>query len=354
MAFYWKRQLKIRKSGATKNFNLYDLSDLQQGLANFGADYAYGYSKGQELAIRVDDVTKYVPLSVTASRGYGLALRKAEKTLYPIEVTPQCKIFYYNTYSDKIYNETIIRTWTMNITKVQLSSTLNQDIELWASCNGGNTWIGPIAKITKGGFSATISSHSELTCSSTTADGSTPSYPGSFQFKLRTAIVKQDRQIFIGFSGYSTTLKYPITCTAKMHDGNPLKTGKIVMELKRIWNILVPVPIPIPIETTYDTTVMNAGSTSNSSENGEVVIAGTLKLEANAYYVSETGSQHLSGFDFTLAMLSGLPCNDPNHAITFQEVTAIPTDIVKISPSLAVGSSTSKYFSLFLIPSDYW
>jgi hypothetical protein len=352
MAFYWKRQLKIRKSDATKNFNLYDLSDLQQGLANFGSDYAYGYSKGQELAIRVDDVTKYVPLSTNSSRGYGVAIQRltAKQTLYPIEVTPQCKIFYYNTYSDTYYNEAIIRTWTMNITKVQLSSTLNQDIELWASCNSGNTWIGPIAKITKGGFSATISSHSKLTCSSS-AVGSEPSYPGSFQFKLRTAITKLDKKISITFSGYSAlAVKYPITCKTYCY-GEKLKTGKIVMELQR--NYIDPLIPFIPLEKTYSSTVMSAGSSSGSAENGEVFIVGTTRLDAVAYYVSEAGSQRLASTNFTAALLSSFSWEE-SHSVTFQEVTEIPVDIAKVSPSLAVGSSSSNYFSLFSIPSNYW
>lgn len=329
MACYKKRQLKFRRNGSTYALNLFDYADLHTGLQYFGGDYYSGY----DLAVRVDDMTKYVPLSTSSSGGNGLAVRRNGTTLYPFYTAPTIKIYYSDESSTSCYNNVVTTNFNRRVTGVALSAALNVAVDIYMSANSGASWV-KVGTLPKGSYYAGMDYTMTYVKSQT---GSAPSYTnGGLRFKVRTAISEQSNHAIITWN-CGTVSGVTNEVYAKVTLGHPLTAGYIEHEGE--WNGFLP-----PFSTSGASTILSAGQSSGSATR-VFVIAGALTNYSKINYVFEDSKTTIASYSFVPAVI---PFSTITGDVYFNEIKSNPTDIFQLYGSWGGGAVQDA------IPSTYW
>ena len=314
MSCYAKRNLVRYYNNTTYSFSLLDYADIHTGMQYWNS---WNYYSGHDLAVRIDGVTKYIPLMTDASWGTGnLKVRYNGATLYPRSPIPTVRVGYSDSHSDSWYNNVCTRKFSRRVTNVWIYPALSKATELQMSCDSGSSWV-TVATIPANTYVVNL----DTTLSySAQQQGSAPGYEyGRFRFRLRSGISTTTITAQIIYNaGSVSALEIEAWVRVKLSQALPTGYIKYVGE----W-----VGFGAPFYSTGSVDVLYAGSQEGSKVRPFVIpfaITGTCRI----YYCYEGNETQIDSFTFVPSLN---PFSGANHQnISFTAYANNPSTIMTL------------------------
>lgn len=345
--FYRKRQLmyakKVENSVIPITLRLFDLSDITYGMSNF-----YPYYSTEALAVRVDDVTKYVPLTTRKPNAYDLAIKELSvrhcdnKTYYAYK--PDGKIGFVCTDSirgEGDYGHYITKEWTRRITEVRVSFAMSNSFDLFVSSNSGSTWTS-IGTIPAGSHGITYEEPIEVTYTATGDEPDVvPTLPnGTFRFKIRSKLRTQPNTANIRFTA-CTFAGVVIGTYVSVNLDHALTKGRLQFENE--WVGVVP-----PWNVAATASILEEGDIyGNSPALGDATI-GALFANLKVNYIVNGNTYNICTYTYIPTLTIGIITE---KTVSFDEWLNDPFDILQIIDEFKEGEGLK---GIGNIPYQYW
>lgn len=346
--FYRKRQLmyakKVENSVIPITLRLFDLSDITYGMSNF-----YPYHSTKALAVRVDDVTKYVPLTMIKPNAYSSAAIKElsfrhsnNRTYYAYK--PDGKIGFVCTDSisgGEGYAHYITKTWTRRITEVKVSFAMSNSFDLFVSSNSGSTWTS-IGTIPAGSYGITYEEPIEVTYTATGDEPYVvPTLPdGTFRFKIRSKLRTQTNTANIRFTA-CTIAGTVIGTFVEVNLDHALTKGRLQFENE--WIGVVP---PWYIDSTAS--ILKEGETYGVSQTLGDITLGSLFANLKVNYIVNGNTYNICKYTYIPTLTIGIITE---KSVSFDEWLNDPFDILQIIDEFKEGEELK---GIGNIPYQYW